>query len=206
MTTKEVSPDQDVPPKKASKKNTRSNNSRVAVLHAAERVVQKLGPGRLTIDAVVTESGMSKGGILYHFPSKSALVEGMINHMVEESNRRVAQLVEQLEGEANPTVRALIEVQGGSWVEEQSLSRALMAAAAQDPEHIGKVRDNKRLFVERMQAESQDSDDAILLWLAADCMAINKVLNISCFTDEEEKRLHARLLSLVDKLSAKSRT
>lgn len=198
MTTETASPK-----KSASKKATRSNNARAEVLNAAERVVQKLGPGRLTIDAVVAESGMSKGGILYHFPSKSALVEGMINHMVEESNKRVTELVAQLEGKPNPTLHALIEVQADSWVEEESLSRALMAAAAQDPEHIGKVRDNKRQFVERLKEETNESDDALLLWLAADAMAINKVLNISCFSPEEEQRLHARLMELADKLSSK---
>ena len=50
------------------------------ILDAAERVVARDG-AHLTIDAVVKESGFSKGGVLYNFPSKVALIEGMIKRM-----------------------------------------------------------------------------------------------------------------------------
>jgi len=48
--------------------------TRDVILDAAERVVSREGSGRLTIDAVVRESGFSKGGVLYNFPSKQALI------------------------------------------------------------------------------------------------------------------------------------
>lgn len=34
-----------------------------------------------TLDAVATAAGVSKGGLLYHFPSKDALVEGLAEHV-----------------------------------------------------------------------------------------------------------------------------
>jgi AcrR family transcriptional regulator len=52
------------------------------ILDAAERVVARDGAS-LTIDAVVKESGFSKGGVLYNFPSKKALIEGMIQRMTD---------------------------------------------------------------------------------------------------------------------------
>lgn len=187
--------------KPAKRKPVRRNNARAEVLAAAERVAAKLGPGRLTIDAVVAESGMSKGGVLYHFPSKSALVEGMINHMVDGSNLRVEAMVNRLQGSPNPTLQALIEVQNDNWLEEEGLSRALMAAVAQDPEHVGMVRDNKREIFERIKVETGDSIGALVLWLAADALSIYKVLNISCFTPEEDRKFHQRLVELSEHLN-----
>ena len=40
------------------------------MIQAAYRVVELRGATSLTIDAVAAESGLSKGGVLYHFPNK----------------------------------------------------------------------------------------------------------------------------------------
>lgn len=48
------------------------------LLDAAESVVVHRGIGNLTLDAVAAEAGMSKGGLLHHFPSKDRLVEAMV--------------------------------------------------------------------------------------------------------------------------------
>ncbi|MCL4694718.1 MAG: TetR/AcrR family transcriptional regulator, partial [Candidatus Hydrogenedentes bacterium] len=47
------------------------------LLDSAEAVVVEGGPSRLTLDAVAEKAGVSKGGLLYHFPTKDALVEAM---------------------------------------------------------------------------------------------------------------------------------
>jgi hypothetical protein len=44
--------------------------SKDRILDAAERVVLRDGVTHLTLDAVAAETGISKGGLLYHFPSK----------------------------------------------------------------------------------------------------------------------------------------
>ena len=48
------------------------------LLDAAETVVVRRGIGNLTLEAVAVEAGMSKGGLLHHFPSKDRLVEAMV--------------------------------------------------------------------------------------------------------------------------------
>jgi len=53
------------------------------VLDAAARVAMREGPGAVTIDAVVSESGMSRGGVLYHFPSKDALLQALVDQDID---------------------------------------------------------------------------------------------------------------------------
>lgn len=48
------------------------------ILHAACALALHTGPHGLTIDGVAKEAGMSKGGVLYHFPSKEALMLGLM--------------------------------------------------------------------------------------------------------------------------------
>src|SRR5262245_31273340 len=53
------------------------------LLDAAEAVVVRQGIGNLTLEAVAAEAGMSKGGLLHHFPSKDRLIEGMVVRCAE---------------------------------------------------------------------------------------------------------------------------
>jgi len=46
------------------------------------------GPGAVTIDAVVTEAGMSRGGVLYHFPSKDALLQALVDQDIDVVRER----------------------------------------------------------------------------------------------------------------------
>jgi len=65
-----------------AKRRGRPSN-RDQVLQAAMTVALRDGPGAVTIDAVVTECGMSRGGVLYHFPSKDALLQALVNQDLE---------------------------------------------------------------------------------------------------------------------------
>jgi AcrR family transcriptional regulator len=47
-----------------------SSSTRENILRAANLVVVEEGVSRMTLEAVAREAGVSKGGLLYHFPSK----------------------------------------------------------------------------------------------------------------------------------------
>jgi AcrR family transcriptional regulator len=56
-------------------------NASDEILQAAETVAIDEGLASLTIDRVAAVSGKSKGGVLYHFPTKEALIKGMIDRI-----------------------------------------------------------------------------------------------------------------------------
>jgi AcrR family transcriptional regulator len=58
--------------------------TRARLLQAAIGVIQERGIERLTLDAVAKEAGVSKGGLLYHFASKEALVVGIIEYVMDD--------------------------------------------------------------------------------------------------------------------------
>jgi AcrR family transcriptional regulator len=61
-------------------------DARTRVLDAAEAIVQARGVGGLTLEAAARDAGVSKGGLLYHFASKEALLDALL--------RRLAQFME----------------------------------------------------------------------------------------------------------------
>lgn len=61
--------------------------ARDKVLDAFERLLIERGERETTLDAVAREAGVSKGGLIYHFNSRDALVDGLLG--------RLERLVEQ---------------------------------------------------------------------------------------------------------------
>jgi len=51
------------------------------VLDALERLLVASGERAATLEAVAREAGVSKGGLIYHFPSREAMVEGLLDRM-----------------------------------------------------------------------------------------------------------------------------
>ncbi|RFA16591.1 TetR family transcriptional regulator [Subtercola boreus] len=58
-------------------------SARDRVLDAFESILISQGERAATLEATAAEAGVSKGGLLYHFGSKDALVEGLLARLVE---------------------------------------------------------------------------------------------------------------------------
>ena len=59
--------------------------ARDRVLDAYESLLLEQGPSGATLDAVASAADVSKGGLLYHFGSKDALVNGLLERLRERS-------------------------------------------------------------------------------------------------------------------------
>jgi AcrR family transcriptional regulator len=113
------------------------------MLDAAEAVVVRQGIANLTLEAVAAEAGMSKGGLLHHFPSKDKLIEGLVSRCAE--NWRVCSLeaFERTPEGPGRMARALLSHLGDaqSWTDQcQRSSSAVFAALAQNPALIQPMR------------------------------------------------------------------
>jgi AcrR family transcriptional regulator len=68
---------------------TRGGDTKGRIIDAAEEVVLRDGVARLTLEAAAAEAGLSKGGVLYHFPTRHALVAAMVESIIEEFDRDI---------------------------------------------------------------------------------------------------------------------
>lgn len=64
--------------------------ARAKILRAFAELLSDSGERAATLDAVAARAGVSKGGLLYHFPSKDALVGGLTDHLRELTEADVA--------------------------------------------------------------------------------------------------------------------
>ncbi|GAB2765468.1 TetR/AcrR family transcriptional regulator [Amycolatopsis magusensis] len=56
-------------------------SARETVLDAYQDILIEHGPGSVTLDAVAAKANVSKGGLLYHFNSKEALLDGLLERL-----------------------------------------------------------------------------------------------------------------------------
>jgi AcrR family transcriptional regulator len=59
----------------------RPDSAHDRILDAFQRLLISSGERAATLDAVAAAAGVSKGGLLYHFSSKDALVDGLIERL-----------------------------------------------------------------------------------------------------------------------------
>ncbi|MFG2075931.1 regulatory protein, tetR family [Nonomuraea maritima] len=60
------------------------------LLDAAEQILCDQGSSALTLAAVADRAGVSKGGLLYHYASKEALIKGMVERLIDDFDELIA--------------------------------------------------------------------------------------------------------------------
>jgi AcrR family transcriptional regulator len=176
-----------------------STSTREAVLRAASRVVAEEGVSGMTLEAVAREAGVSKGGLLYHFPSKEALIGGMIGRLIEGFEDALGrELRREKGGGSGRWSRAYARA---SFTEDRwylQVSAGLLAAVAEDPALLDPLR--KRYEDGQRWAERDGIDPALatLVRLAADGLFFAELLDFAPPEGELRRRVLEALLSLTE--------
>lgn len=172
-------------------------NLRDAVLDAAERVVGRDGVGSLTLDAVAAEAGVSKGGLLHHFPSKDRLIEGLVRRAAGSWQECFTSAYEATEPGPGRMVRALL---GGClsdtdcWTEQLRMTWSLVfTALAQNPALVEPMREVNQELRRLLAADGLPSgmDETVLA--AIDGLWLNWVLGVTPLDKDRIARVRAVL-------------
>jgi len=174
---------------------SRSERSRKAALEAATRIIARDGPGRLTLDAIARESGLSKGGVMHQFRTKEAvlkaLLERQMDHFEEFSTRYMAKVSET---SANPHLATQLATVREAATSPNSAALALVAAMVENPGLMVLPRDREMKRVEAIKAEAEDPELALLRWAAARGLLLSSLFGMSPLSGDEHQKLFARLL------------
>lgn len=170
-------------------------SSRDRILDAAERLVVQTGASHLTLDGVAQSAGVSKGGLLYHFPTKEALLEGMIERHFEAVDRRVAELHSTNDSRAaNPLLAMLTALFETVGPEKRAVGAALIAASGTNPQLMAPCRAHYADVLRQLETLPCGFEEAALLLLAADGLLLGELIHLSPYTPEQRERIVAALL------------
>ncbi len=176
-----------------------SSSVRDRVLDAAEAMAGGEGSANLTLDAVANLAGVSKGGLLYHFPSKDALLAAMIDRHVDRIEERCVQLRATLPGTADcAELKAWVLSVLQPDPTTHDTGAALFAAAASNPALLDCVRNRYADRVTRMAGSSGNFALAASIMLAVDGLVLAEIWRMSPFTDGQRTAIVDQLLRLAD--------
>jgi AcrR family transcriptional regulator len=193
--------DEDVPTKAA---RTRGRpNSREAMLDAAQSVVLEGGAGRLTLDAVARRAGVSKGGVMYNFPTKEALLKAMVERLVEHNREAHARLTASLPEVPGRSLRAYVMNSVQALDLDDKVSGALLAALNSDRMLLAPVAE---YFNGRFARISQDVpfERAALVYLATEGLWTQELLQLSPFSPRQRAQLVRMLLQMAGEDAAEA--
>jgi AcrR family transcriptional regulator len=165
--------DGNAPPEKPAKRL-----SREAILDAAEALIREQGVNRMTLDAVAAKAGLSKGGLLYNFPSKDALLKGMI----ERVTRRLHQPGDGPVAARMIANRLALESEKAG---DRRTGQGMLAAIAEKPDLLDPIRTVQRKVWSDIKAEVADPQRALIAWLAAEGLCFLDMFDTSPLSEDE---------------------
>ncbi len=157
-------------------------NNKIKILNCAEKVVLRDGVAHLTLDAVAAEAGLSKGGILYHYPTKDELIRGMLQRLMDQADTDMARLEEADPEPVGRLMRAYLAV---SFPEPDSehhhcdqVAAALLAAILTNPALLEPLRVRFREMQARLVQDGLDEVRIHVIRTAADGLWMAEILGM----------------------------
>lgn len=164
--------------RQATAKSTRSR-----ILDAADALARSDGPGHLSLDAVAQKAGVSKGGLLYHFPTKTRLLEALVEEFLSGFDTMLR--AREVDARKDDLISAYVDL----FLQERRLGdpppSGLLAALAEDPELLAPVRRYERDFLDRIRANAADPPLATLAFLAVHGIRAMELLNVKVVDETE---------------------
>ncbi len=124
---------------------TRQPKARARILEAARAIVAESGAGALTYDELSRVSGVTRGGITYHFPTKDALLRGLLDHDMQQWKRCEAAAT-PCDADCSPQSELLAHIRSHTSQDEgrQRFYAGMLSAAVHQPELLESCRTEVR--------------------------------------------------------------
>jgi len=166
---------------------TAKGDTRRRILDAAQELSRCSGTVHLSLDAVAAKAGVSKGGLLYHFPSKALLMEALVEDFLGRYDAALS--AEERTGQPDSAIRAYLSQFRAERDRGKPASSGLLAALAEDPDMLAPVRRREADFLARIRATASDPELATLAFLAIHGIRAMELLNIKVLERADEDAL-----------------
>jgi AcrR family transcriptional regulator len=175
-----------------------ARDTRAQLLDAAEAVVAQQGARNLTLDAVAARSGISKGGLLYHFRSKEDLAAAMIERSIAWFDDALIDAGRGDNEARGRFTRAYLKASLGmtplTGAGFDNLCSAITTALLSFPERLGPVQEQGHRTQDGIEKDGLDPVLATIIRLAVDGLWLSENLNLMRFDKDLKAKVAARLL------------
>ncbi len=172
-----------------------TDSKRDLIVQTAAAIVMDVGVGQLTLDAVAQRAGISKGGMLYHFATKNALIVAMLEAYIVAFEASITQFMALDSNPRGRWLRAYVHATFTDSVPEVSLAAAGLAALATNPELLDRLRNQWSLWMTHALADGVPPATARIVVAATDGAWFTQMVGSAL---EDNTTLRDALLALID--------
>ena len=182
-------------------KEQKAQASRETLLAAAESVILEKGVAHLTLDAVAALAGISKGGLLYHYASKEALVVALVEKLVQSIEVDLQRAYEAEPEGPGRMIRAMIvesacRIGGERLARREQVGVALLAAAGSNPELLTPMRKVFQQWMADLKGDGLPPGIPLLIAAALDGLTFWNLFGLYAPPDADLQQLRTILENL----------
>lgn len=178
---------------------SKATQKRHLILETAIQIVIENDFNALTLDAVSKQAGISKGGLLYHFPNKEALIKGLGQFVFEELYVNFDQFAQKDSQELGKWTRALITASKMDLEQNAELNVGIFAASYLDPELSNDISKGYQSILTKLDSDGINPVTATIIRLALDGLYYSKMLNIAPLEKERQDEVFQQLVAMTEK-------
>ncbi|MBD0416006.1 TetR/AcrR family transcriptional regulator [Oryzicola mucosus] len=171
----------------------RRTNSREKILAAAAEVSRESGAGNLSLDAVAQRAGVSKGGLLYNFPTKAKLMQALVQYYLDDYEVSMARETDPNSAMPKTALQAHIEFSREFCEKPPGAASGILAAMADDPHFLDPLCQFKRRLLDRLKSEARDPLRALMCFLVLEGMTSLDLFEMDVLSNEERELVLVRL-------------
>jgi AcrR family transcriptional regulator len=184
---------------KASSSGKKRSETRDRLVRCAIDILVNQGNEALTLDAVAHAAEVSKGGLLYHFPNKEALITGIIQHLIDDFNAEIEfELAKEKGDEPGKWLRAYVRATFNSSQLPLALGSSLFAAVSisLSPETVKQIDAQISQWQEKIYNCGLDPVQASIVYLASEGLWATEMFEINAPNQTLRKQILRRLLDM----------
>ncbi|MEH0073568.1 TetR/AcrR family transcriptional regulator [Pannonibacter sp. Pt2] len=173
--------------------------TRERLIDAAVELVYAESARKLSLEAVAERAGVSKGGLLYHFKSKSELLRAMVERHMAIISKSVGEAFEETSRDTKPNalMRAYLIAVARDVCPLREPPAGMLAAIAEEPELLAPVKAHHVSLIREIRATCETPELAEIVFLAIEGVWQLMMFSVSPFTEEEILQRLARLSELL---------
>lgn len=171
-------------------------NKKKNILIAASEIVQEEGVVKLTLEAVAQRAGVSKGGLLYHYPSKEALIKGMVEDWTNNYFESIITLVNNDNREIGKWSRAYVN-STFSDLGNNNLNSALMAAMFINPDLLDEFRQKYDSLHTKLINDGIDPVKITIARLSIDGLWYSEIFGMAPLNEELKTLVFDKLINMI---------
>lgn len=182
----------------ASRGKGERKNARQRILDAALAVAHDVGPAHLSLDAVAERAGISKGGLLYHFPTKQALLQAIVESHLAAIETAAGISAEAPPQDGNAIAIGLLRSYCSASPRKAGGAQGFLAAIAETPSLLDPIRAHNVRIVDCLR-KSPEADLALISFLVVEGMRSLELFDSNPLSHGECESI---LMRLKDRLEA----